>query len=287
MALRPWLARSFMQSLLQTLAGCTALLGPVAVLVGLIQSRGWLTALGSALLCIAIAAVAYARSQRLRVDSASVEIEGISIDSVNAANLRRRVNRSLIIQTAEHIATIDGADLDMVWRYTGYCRAARETAMEFSVDCAHSIPFSQLDCFAYDIRRDPDKKHRIQPLLIGPDSISKKVAVPLPEPLQTQDPFDIMLHCRMPGTYRPGTGYYTSTLSFDQDKVGRCTVRLTFLRQQPDWVRVYERVGSGQPRLVRSLRPVREDGESSEFIDVAENVPAQSARIYLFRRGGP
>jgi hypothetical protein len=263
----------------------TALIGPVVSLIGLIQSHGWLAGMGAVFASASIIALVYARSQRLRVDAASIEVEGISVDSANAANLRRRVNRSLTIQDVDHIVTIDGADLEMAWRYAGYCRASRETAMEFSVDSGNSIPFSRLDCFAYDLKRDPDKRHKIQPLLIGPDGISKKIAVPFLEPLLAQEPFDIMLRCRLPATYKPGIGYYTSTLSFDQKKVGRCTVHLTFLRQQPDWVRVYECDSSGRPRLLRDLRPVREDQEFSEYLDVGKDMQAQSIRIYVFRRG--
>jgi hypothetical protein len=272
-----------MQYLPQTLAAWTALLAPVATLVGLIQARGWLAGIGAVLTCISIIAIVYARSQRRRVDSASIEIEGVSIDSINLANLRRRINRSLAIQTAEHVATIDGTDLDMIWRYTGYCRAARETSMEFSVDSGHSIPFSELDCFAYDLTRDPEKKHKIQPLLVGADGISKKLAVPFLEPLRAQQAFDIMLHCHLPGTYKPGIGYYTSTLSFDQDKIGRCSVRLIFRSPKPAWVRVYECPGDKPPSLLKTLYPVRED-EGTEYLDVAENVPAQSAKVYIFRR---
>jgi hypothetical protein len=274
-----------MHPVLQSLASVTAIIGPVVTLIGLIQSRGWLAGMGAIFACVSIIAVVYARSQRLRVNAASVEIEGISIDSVNAANLRRRVNRSLMIQAVDHIVTIDGADLEMTWRYAGYCRASRETAMEFSVDSENSIPFSDLDCFAYDLKRDPDKRHKIQPLLIGPDGISKKIAVPFLEPLLAREPFDIMLHCRMPATYKPGICYYTSTLSFDQETVHRCTVHLTFLRQLPEWVRVYECASSGRPHLLKNLPPVREDQEFSEYLDVGEDLQAQSTRIYLFRRG--
>ena len=273
-----------MPPLLSILAAATALLGPIATIIGLIQSRGWLAGIGVFLACISIVALLYARKQRLRVDAASVEIEGLSIDTVNAANLRRRVNRSLTVQTAEHTATIDGADLEMTWRYTGYCRAARETVMEFSVDSGANIPFRRLNCCGYDLKGDPEKRHGIQPLLIGPDGISKKIALPFLEPLTADQPFDVALRCRLPATYTPGLGYYTSTLSFDQDKVGRCTVRLTFLRQRPDWVRVYECDSSGRPRLLKNLRPVRADQQSSEYEDIAENLPAQSTRIYIFRR---
>lgn len=273
-----------MQSLLQSLVSWTAVIAPVVTLVGLIQSSGWLAGIGAAFACVSIMAVVYARSQRLRVESASVEIEGISIDSLNAANLRRRVSRSFVIQRVDHTVTIAGPDLEITWRYAGYCRAERATEFEFSVDSGNSTPFSRLECFAHDLKHDPEKRHKIQPLLIGPDSISKKIAVPFLEPLSAQEPFDIMLHCRLPATYKPGIGYYTSTLSFDQDTVGRCTVQLIFLGEQPDWVRVYECEAGGSPQLLRSLSQVRREQESAEYLDVAENRSAQSARIYVFRR---
>ena len=69
------------------------------------------------------------------------------------------------------------------------CRAEQETAMEFSIDAECNIPFDLLDCGAYDLACDPDKAHAIRPILIGPDGISKKIAVPFLEPLTPQQPF--------------------------------------------------------------------------------------------------
>jgi hypothetical protein len=273
-----------MPPVLQSLTSITAVIGPVVTLIGLIQSRGWLAGLGAIFACASIIALVYARSQRLRVEAASIEIEGISIDALNAANLRRRVSRSFVIQTVDHIVMIEGADLQIIWRYAGYCLAKQAATFEFSVDSQNTIPFSHLDCVGYDLKRDPDKLHRIQPLLIGPDSISKKIAVPFLEPLLAQQPFDIMLHCRLPGTYKAGVAYYTSTLSFDQRTVGRCTVQLIFRGQKPEWVRVYECEAGGHPWLLRNLSPEREESESVEYLDVAENRAARSARVYLFRR---
>jgi hypothetical protein len=267
--------------LLQSVASVTDLFEHLVALIGLIQSRGWLAGIAALLACSSISTVIYAQHQRARVHAASIEIEGLSIDCLNAANLRRRVNRTLVIQTVEETVTIDGADLEMTWRYAGYCRAQRETAIEFSVDSEHSIPFSQLDCFGYDLMHDPDKQHRIRPLLIGPESISKKIAVPFLEPLFAQQPFDIMLECRLPGTYGSAVAYYTSTLSFDQDVVGRCALRLIFRGKRPVWVRVYERA-AGNAQLLKTLRPAREDTDIAEFLDIAERREAQSQRVYLF-----
>jgi hypothetical protein len=221
------------------------------------------------------------------MSSASVEIEDISIDSVNAANLRRRVNRSLMVQTAEHTATIDGSDLEIAWRYAGYCRARSETAMEFSIDSTNVIPFSHLDCQGFDLRHDPRRKHPIQPLLIGPDGISKKIALPFLEPLSAHQPFDLALRCRLPMIYTPGVCHYTSTLSFDQKHVGHCGVNLRFTQTRPSWVRVYEIDGSGRERLLKSLYPVLDSQSGCEYRDVTENIPAKSVRIYMFKLDEP
>ncbi|MBL8227361.1 MAG: hypothetical protein JNL98_02745 [Bryobacterales bacterium] len=246
--------------------------------------RGWLVGIGVGLVCVAIAAMAYARSQRRRIQSATVEIEGLSIDSLNAANLRRGMNRSLTIQTAEQFARIEGKDLEMTWRYAGYCKAERETALPFSIDSEEGVPFSQLNCYAYDLKQDPERKSRIEPVLVGPESISKKITVPFLEPLKADQPFDIELHCRLTSSCKLGLHYYTSTLSFDQETVDTSTVQLTFVGRKPEWVRVYECDDSGRPQLVKTLRPEREDENEVMYRDVAREVGGQSARIYLFKR---
>lgn len=273
-----------MQSLLKIVASVTAILGPIATVIGLIQSRGWLAGLGAIVACLSIFVILYARTQRRRVEAASVEIEGISIDSLNAANLRRRTNRSLMMQTAEQRIRIEGKDVDMTWRYTGYCKAEIETALGFSIDSETGVSFSQLDCFAHDLRQDPERKVKVRPVLVGPESISKKISVPFLEPLRANQAFDIELHCRLPSSCKLGLHYYTSTLSFDQDTVDVSTVHLTFVGQKPEWVRVYDCDLGGRPRLIKTLRPARESKGRSEYCDEARDLQAQSARIYLFKR---
>ena len=194
----------------------------------------------SSFAAVAIVSLLYLKRQGQRLASAAIEIEGLSIDALNAANLRRRINRSLIIQSADQQVTIDGDDLDMVWHYTGYCRAERETLIEFSVDSSKSMPFTELDCYAFDLRHDPDQQHKIKPLLIGPDGISKKIGVPFLEPIGRNGPFDIALHCRLPGVFPPQLGYYTSSLSLDQKRDGPIGSWFEICSSEnSSWVRVY------------------------------------------------
>jgi hypothetical protein len=80
---------------------------------------------------------------------------------------------------------------------------------------------------------------------------------------------------------KPGLEYYTSTLSFGQNQVRRCTVRLLFFGVRPAWVRAYE-FAAGSVKLLRDLPSSRKSEEFVEYVDIAENVGAQSARIYVF-----
>jgi hypothetical protein len=83
---------------------------------------------------------------------------------------------------------------------------------------------------------------------------------------------------------KSGVEYYTSTMSTAQERVPIFTVRLVFLDERPEWVRVYECGASGVTKLLKDLQPSHEAAELIEYTDQANDVPAQSARIYVFCR---
>jgi len=273
-----------MQFSLESLAALATIVGTAASVLALIQSRNWLALTGLPLVCVAIVAGLYARRERLALTSATVTIEGHNIDALTAANLKRRVNRSLLIQEAHHTAHIEGEDLRIEWEYAGYCRVKRETAMEFSVEAAHTTTFTDLACAGYDLGHDPAMKHKIQPVLLGNDGMSKKISVPFLEPLGAQQPFRVMLKCTLPRCITPGFAYYTATLSFVQNRIRRSTVRLIFAGQQPRWVRVYECLPRRPPVLIKTLSPSRKGAGVSEYLDVITETHGQSARVYTFWR---
>lgn len=182
----------------------------------MIQSVNWLAGIGAIFLGASILALAYGTRQRQLLNMA-LRAEGRSIDSLNAANLRRRVNKNLIAQEVHNTAVICGEDLLIRWRCSGFCQAERESAIEFSIDADTCTPFVDLECFAYDLRKDPERAHKIRPLLIGPDGISKKLSVPFLAPLAAQEPFAIEFICTLPKSMKTGLDYYTATLSFAQE----------------------------------------------------------------------
>jgi hypothetical protein len=241
--------------------------------------------IASGVVCIGIAifALVQAKNRKRLLRSAAIAIEGRNLDTLNIANLRRRLNRSLIVQRACHVAIIEGSDLTVSWQYDGYCGTERESTIEFSIDAENNIPFSDLECYAFDRLQDPDCLHKIRPILIGGDGLSKKVAVPFLKPLLVQQPFSVLLHCKLPGCIGAGVQHYTSTLSFEQRTIPSLAVQLVFVGARPDWVRAYECGADGTPALLKDLPSFGDQENSSQCVDFVENVPGQSARIYSFR----
>jgi hypothetical protein len=272
-----------MQFPLESLAAMATILGTALSIIALIHSDTWLVAANLCFVGGAVIAVLYAHHQRLALKAAAITIEGQSIDSLNVANLRRRVNRTLMIQEAHHTARIEGEDLKIEWMYTGYCRAKRESAMEFSIESETTTSFEDLDCAAYDLGHDPEMIHKISPLLVGTDGVTKKIAVPFLEPLRSNQAFRILLKCTMPRCITAGSGYYTSTLSFAQNRLRRYTVRLIFVGSAPTWVRAYE-CSSQQAILLKSLTPSRHEQGLIEYVDEVKDAKGRSARVYSFWR---
>lgn len=93
-----------------------------------------------------------------------------------------------------------------------------------------------------------------------------------------------MLRCMLPRCIKSGFSYYASTLSFAQDHVARCEVRLIFVGAAPAWLRVYESTLQKPASLVKSLAPSRQEPGLCEYLDDAEDRKGQSARVYTFWR---
>jgi small basic protein len=163
-----------MQFSLDTLAALATVLGTGISILALIQSRAWLVLISFLFVCISIAMWWYARQRRVVLNLASTVIEGHSIDSLNIANLRRRVNQTFIVQTAHHKVRIEGENMELTWTYTGFCRTDQVSTMEFSIDSDEGTTFEQLHCVAFDLGHDPEMAHPIRPILVGTEGISKK-----------------------------------------------------------------------------------------------------------------
>jgi len=273
-----------MEFSLETLVALATIIGTVASILAFVQIGAWLVLTCLVFVGLAIFAGWYARRQRGRVKASSIEIEGHSIDSLNMANIKRRINRTLVIQEALHTARIEGDNLEIFWEYAGYCRTSCESAIEFSVDSDNSTPFTSMTCTAFDLVHDPQMTRPIRPLHIGSDGISHKLAVPFLEPLGKHSEFRVVLRCSLPGCLRSAFGYYSATLSFAHENVRRTEVRLIFTGHLPEWVRVYDCNERNGAALLKSLAPVRKSRNEAEYLDAEDFRSAQSARVYAFWR---
>jgi len=273
-----------MQFSLDTIAALATVVGTAVSILALFQSHEWLMLISSLVVCLSLGVGWYARQKRMLLNSAATVVEGYSIDSLNIANLRRTVNRKFTVQAVHHTVRITGEDMEITWKYTGFCRQNDVSSMEFSLDAEDGTPFARLKCAAFDLIHDPEMAHPIRPLLIGTDGISKKVSVPFLKTLSVNEPFGVQLTCTLPGCIKPGFGYYTSTSSFDQSRIRQCTVRLIFDRPAPKWLRVYDTAVNGSSRLVKTLPPIPSGTDYSEYVDVIDDRRGQSARIYAFWR---
>jgi len=185
---------------LEFVASLATIAGAVASVAALLQDRGWLLVTGLLFVGTSIVAVWYARKKQVALDAASIVIEGHNIDSLNIASLRRRVDHSFVVQKAIQTARIEGENLEVTWKYSGYCKEDGVATFDFSVDADDNSSFDQLNCVAYDLSHDWVMAHEIRPFLIGADGISKKIAVPFLEPLTANQPFDLLLRFRLPGS---------------------------------------------------------------------------------------
>ncbi len=87
-----------MDSFKNSVAFWATILGTVVACVGAFQSLAWVFVAGAIVAIMSIGALTYAHQQRARLKAASIKIAERSIDSLNAASLRRRLNRSLVIE---------------------------------------------------------------------------------------------------------------------------------------------------------------------------------------------
>jgi hypothetical protein len=269
---------------LDTLAALATILGTGISILALIESRAWLVLISLSLVGASLAIGWYARQKRALLRSASTVVEGHSIDSLNIANLRRRVSRTFIVQTTHHTVQIEREDMEITWKYTGYCQRNGISSMDFSLDSDEGTPFEQLHCVAFDLVNDPEMKHPIRPVLVGTEGISKKITVPFLNTLDANEPFAVLLKCALPRCVKTGFGYYTSTSSLGQSRVPQSTVHLIFVGAAPKWIRVYDSKKMRSNGLIKTLAPAHAEPGRTEYTDVVSNREGQSARIYAFWR---
>lgn len=275
----------FVESLQQTIALWLSMVASFVKVADTIRTESIVTTLTAFAFSFAALIGVCVQRGRVFAPALAMFIGDRSLDSLNAANLRRRVTDDVFIQDAHHTAVINDDSLSFVWNYTGYAVGKQVSTIVLSIDSDSNVPFDALDCVAYDLRSDPGLSHQITPILIGQDGLSKKIAVPFINPISAGERFAIRLECRLPNCMKFGIEYYTCTLSFNQHFVPTCTVQMRFLGTRPRWVRLYQLGAGSELQIIKDLRPISETAGLVEYSDIAWNLKGSSTAVYAFDRG--
>lgn len=174
-------------------------------------------------------------------------------------------------------------DLVLNFEYSGYGKK-EECGLEFSLDSDVNHPFERLVCYGFDLLNDPRKTHKIRPFLLESGGLTKKIKLPFINPLSPGDRFHVRLYCKLPGCIKFGKDYVVSTLSFkDEAGIKNFSTRLEFVKNHPKWVRLYNAT-SGEPRLIKDLRPKRLVADSVYYEDNYKCIEAEKYFVYFFER---
>jgi hypothetical protein len=252
---------------------------------GLISNRKIFTLLGVSFFALSAVLAFRLLEIKRQTKKTNIVIDGKRIDALNVANLTKKPNKSLKIQEGTHFTRVEGNNLSLYFEYSGYCKNRKgENGFVFSVGGDVNIPFDKLVCYGFDLLNDPHKTHKIKPFLIKHDGLTKKLKLPFNNSLSKDDQFHIALFCELPRCIKLGKDYITATLFYkDALKIKRFSVFLEFVRNHPKWVRIYD-VTSGDPRLIKDLRPKYQQGVSVYYEDKYKNIESEKALVYFFER---
>jgi hypothetical protein len=205
----------------------------------------------------------------------------MTLDSLRLSELSRTVSRDVIVSSVVHRARVAGADLEQWIECTGTARKrVGECAFSIDSDARASGPAST--CRGYDLARDPNAQHPIEPIVMA-DGLSRKLVVPLAEEVEANGRVHAAIKSKSIGCMREGKDYFFSSLAFDQVVQIDWTIELIFRGSKPSWVRQYGLSRGGQPRLLSSVVGTSRADETC-YVVRDKRSPPRDVRIFVYER---
>ena len=261
----------------------SSIIGLLISIYGLIANRQAYIFMGLFFFIISVLLAFALLKIKERIKKTNLTIEGKRIDALNAANTARNPNRTLKVQDATHFLKVVNNDLILSFEYSGYCKN-EENGFVFSLDSDVYCPFEKLVCYGFDLLNDPCKTHKIRPILLEPDGLTKKIKLPFINPIFQGDRFHVRLYCELPRCIEFGKDYVVASLSFkDRAGIKNFSVKLEFNKNHPKWVRLYDAT-SGKPRLIKDLKPKCLKADSVYYEDNYKNIEGEKHLVYFFER---
>lgn len=218
----------------------------------------------------------------------SLDIDGETDELLTLAEVNRTRTNNVDIQKAEHIFIVEKRTLYVTFRYSGKCISkSGADGMTYVICGDNRVPLSELQCRGYDLKKDPEKRYPIIPILRSSDGLCKKIKIPFQTRLQYKEEYFVEMTYIWPNCMRYGEDNIDSSLSFKKTHLKDYVVRIEFIENQPDWVRVY-RMNKKRKEMIyeKTLQVDKTDNNRYIYIDYVDAPNAQSVRVYKFFRRG-
>lgn len=266
---------AIISSILSIVASCIAILGGVKHNIFLI------------ILGILITLVFVFLFIRIRKKPKYTDIEGIRIEEADNIPLFASRKNKLNPLIVTHVCEICDSDAILEYEYFGIC-VDRKGMDKFST-CSYSHDINDLNdmnWFAYDLKNDPKRNHKIKPQLQTPKGATKRVVFNFHRRIRFNEICHFYTYQEVKNSVkRTGKDYFVSTVLYKNRPLYDYKVVLKFHDIKPSNISVYS-VNDNQGVFLYELLDENMINENNTYIytDYIEDETAWSIRVYIFNR---
>ena len=215
------------------------------------------------------------------------EIEGIRIEENDNILLLVSRKNSINPISITHRCAIYETDAVLEYRYLGICcdkQGIDGFPCYYSSSDVRDI--ERTDSFAYDLKNDPNKNHKIFPSLTSPKGLSKRVEYRFLKRVNFNTCFEIYTYQEFKNSMKEeGKDVYVSCVLYKNRPIDTYKVILEFNNKKPKTINVYEiknKTGTFLYKLDDKI--VNSSNNVYTYVDDVCDANAWSVRVYIFDR---
>ena len=213
------------------------------------------------------------------------EIDGMRIEEADSIPLfvsRKNILNPLNIT---HICEVEGTNAISDFDYYGVCcgksGADRFSTSSYSYDITE---IEEMEWYAFDLKVDPERKHKLKPRLKTPRGASSRVDFQFLKRVKYNTVFHFYTHQKLKDVIRlTGKDYYVSTVLYKNRPINKYQVILKFHDKPVKSLSVY-RVDRRIAQFVYKLTDYTQIGNIYQYMDDIQEECAWSIRVYIFER---
>lgn len=215
------------------------------------------------------------------------EIEGIRIEENDNIPLLVPRKNSINPIKVTHKCVIYETDAVLEYRYFGICcdkQGIEGFPCYYSASDVRDI--ENTNSFAYDLKNDPNKNHKILPSLASPKGLSKRVIYRFLKRVNFNTCFEICTYQECKNSVKEvGKDVYMSGVLYKNRPIDTYQVILEFHNKKPNTINVYEvknKTGTFLYKLDDKI--VDSPNDVYTYVDDVCDANAWSVRVYIFDR---